>query len=144
MTELERLNAENAKAVSEIEKECIETPWGYGELLKEADNENAFYVCVKSDGKIAGYGGMRISADFADITNIAVSKEYRRRGFGKMITEALIKKAKASDCSDMTLEVNENNAPAIALYEKCGFLKVGLRKKYYGGKDNAIIMKISF
>ncbi len=142
MINVEGLTLENVKAVSEIEKECIETPWGYDELLKEISNENAFYVCISTDGETAGYGGMRICADYADITNIAVLEKYRRKGFGTLILNELIKTAKNNGVNDMTLEVNENNAPAISLYKKCGFSKAGIRKRYYNNKDNAVIMKI--
>ena len=39
-----------------------------------------------------------------------------------------------------TLEVSEQNEVAISLYSKFGFEKVGLRKKYYDGKFDAILM----
>lgn len=39
-----------------------------------------------------------------------------------------------------TLEVNEKNKAAIALYEKFGFKKVGTRKKYYNGTDDGHVM----
>ena len=48
--------------------------------------------------------------------------------------------AKEINSESISLEVNENNSIAIHLYESYGFRKVGLRKKYYNGKDNAIIM----
>ena len=40
----------------------------------------------------------------------------------------------------ISLEVNEINEPAINLYKKAGFEIVGKRKKYYDGKNDAIIM----
>lgn len=137
----EDLNLNNIEQVAEIERECIETPWGYNGLLKDIDNKNAFYICVNVDGKIAGYGGIWLSVETADITNIAVLPLYRRQGIGTVIVEALKKKAYENDIYDINLEVNENNISAILLYEKCGFKKVGIRKKYYNNKDNAIIMK---
>ena len=42
----------------------------------------------------------------------------------------------------ITLEVNDKNLPAINLYLKSGFKKVGLRKNYYGLDENAIIMTL--
>ena len=44
----------------------------------------------------------------------------------------------------ITLEVNDKNIPAINLYLKYGFEKVGLRKNYYGLDQNAIIMTLNF
>ena len=62
-------------------------------------------------------------------------------GIGSLIVSELIKKAHEKDCFEINLEVNENNEGAIALYEKCGFLKVGRRKRYYNNTDDAIIMQ---
>lgn len=46
--------------------------------------------------------------------------------------------------TSITLEVNENNLPAIHLYEKFNFKRLGLRKKYYNNTDNAVIMTLYF
>lgn len=59
--------------------------------------------------------------------------------FGSLLLENLINKAKNSSVL-ITLEVNEKNFSAIHLYEKYGFEKVGLRKKYYDNKFDAYIM----
>lgn len=48
--------------------------------------------------------------------------------------------AKDLNISTLFLEVNEQNKPAIHLYEKLGFEKLGVRKKYYNN-NNGIIMK---
>ena len=48
--------------------------------------------------------------------------------------------AKQTEHETISLEVNEKNSIAIHLYERCGFEKIGIRKKYYNGIDNAIIM----
>lgn len=47
-----------------------------------------------------------------------------------------MRKAGAKKCF---LEVRSRNTPAISLYEKCGFKRVGLRKKYYGDDDAAVM-----
>lgn len=139
---IENLNKNNVEEVSNIEKLCIETPWGINELKSELTNKNAFYACVKKDGRIIGYGGIWLSVGTADITNIAVLPVFRRMGIGSLIVNALISEAHGKDIFEINLEVNENNEGAIALYEKCGFLRVGIRKRYYKNKDNAIIMQL--
>jgi len=59
--------------------------------------------------------------------------------FGSKLLEHLIDKAKVTS-SLITLEVNEKNLTAIHIYEKYGFEKVGIRKKYYENKYDAYIM----
>ena len=63
--------------------------------------------------------------------------------FGSTLLQALIDKAKSSSIL-ITLEVNEINLPAIHLYEKYDFKKVGTRKKYYHNKYDAYIMTRHF
>ena len=48
--------------------------------------------------------------------------------------------AKEEKKDNISLEVNENNVAAGILYESAGFEVVGIRKNYYNGEDNAIIM----
>lgn len=72
--------------------------------------------------------------------NIVVKKDQRNLGIGSKLLEEIIKKAIEINSKTITLEVNENNLPAIKLYEKYGFKQIGLRKKYYNNTDNAIIM----
>lgn len=141
MIETEKLSEKNIDEVVKTEKAYIETPWGYDELLNEINNEDAFYVCVRKDGAFAGYGGMRIGNFDCDITNIAVNENFRKMGIGTLIVGELIKKATEMKLEKVFLEVNEKNENAIKLYEKCGFTKEGIRKKYYNNKDNAIIMQ---
>ncbi|MCI8616698.1 MAG: hypothetical protein HFJ60_00260 [Clostridia bacterium] len=52
----------------------------------------------------------------------------------------MISFAKKLNIKVITLEVNECNLSAIKLYNKFNFNKVGVRKKYYDGKNDAIIM----
>ena len=67
-------------------------------------------------------------------------KANRKSGIGSKLLEKLIQTAKKQNFTSITLEVNENNLPAINLYLKYGFKNVGFRKKYYKNKDSAIIM----
>lgn len=60
--------------------------------------------------------------------------------FGSFLLENLISFAKEFNIKVITLEVNECNISAIKLYDKFNFEKVGVRKKYYDGKNDAIIM----
>lgn len=76
----------------------------------------------------------------SEITNIVTKKSERKKGIGTSLLDKLIEMAKEAGKDNISLEVNENNLPAGIMYEKAGFEIVGIRKKYYNGKDNAIIM----
>lgn len=75
--------------------------------------------------------------------NIVVKKDERNKGIGSSLLKEIIHIAKKLKAKTITLEVNENNEPAIKLYKKYGFEQVGLRKKYYNNKEDAILMATS-
>ena len=77
-----------------------------------------------------------------NIMNIVTKKDKRNLGIGTLLLQNLIQISKEQNLNSVTLEVNEHNIPAIKLYEKFNFTKVGLRKKYYNNTDSAIIMTL--
>ncbi len=118
--------------------------WSIDILKDDFENENSKYIVAKIDDEIVGFAGIKIIIDEADIMNIAVRTNKRKLGIGSVLLEKLIELAMDSNCTSITLEVNENNLPAIHLYEKFNFQKIGLRKKYYNNTDAAIIMRKEF
>ena len=78
-------------------------------------------------------------ADLQQIHYIVVKKNFRKNGIGSVLLENLISLSKSLNLKSITLEVNENNDSAINLYNKFDFVKLGVRKNYYGN-SNAIIM----
>ncbi len=56
----------------------------------------------------------------AQIEDVVVDPKHRGCGYGKMITDALIDKARIKGCYKVILNCSEDN---ILFYEKCGFRK---------------------
>lgn len=112
-------------------------------MLQELKNEDSYYVVAKDEqNEIVGFAGVQFILDEADITNIVTKKNSRNCGIGTKLLEELIIVSKQKSIKNITLEVNENNIYALKLYEKLGFKEIGRRKKYYNGKDTAIIMEL--
>ena len=85
---------------------------------------------------------MWISADEAEITNVAVDKDFRRIGVGKGLIEKLKEVGIEKGIKSFFLEVREGNEAARKLYEKCGFKEVGVRRGFYSKPiEDAILMK---
>ena len=115
--------------------------WKPSILESELKSENSKYIVAKENGKIVGFAGLWFSPVDAEITNIVTKKTERKRGIGKALLDRLIEMAREAKRDNISLEVNENNVPAGSLYEKAGFEIAGIRKKYYNGKYNEIILK---
>ena len=109
-------------------------------LKKELDSPTSFYIIAKYENAILGFAGTNIILDEVHIENIVVKKDCRGLKIGPKLLESLIENAKMQKSTLITLEVNEQNLPAINLYENYGFEKIGIRKKYYYNKFNAYIM----
>lgn len=114
--------------------------WTPGILLSELKNENTKYIVLKENDNIIGFAGIWITPDDIELNNIVIRKDKRGKGYSKLLLEKLIEISKGLDREIFTLEVSEQNEVAISLYSKFGFEKVGLRKKYYDGKFDAILM----
>jgi ribosomal-protein-alanine N-acetyltransferase len=138
----EYASVEHVQQMYDIEKQSFTTPWSPESLLKDvADNRLATYIVAKADGKVVAYAGFWLIFDEAHIMNIAVRKEYRAKGIGKAILDELLKKARRQGAASVGLEVRENNAVAIRMYENAGFVKNGIRKGYYTDTgENALLM----
>ena len=116
--------------------------WNITNLKNDFENPNTTYFIAKLDAEIVGFAGMLKICDEANIMNIVTKVSKRHLGIGTKLLEALIASAKEKSLKSITLEVNATNYTAINLYEKFGFKRIGLRKKYYNNTDDAIIMTL--
>lgn len=140
---IEKMKNSDIDEVLALEEKCFSLPWTRQMFCEELKNDAAHYIVIRSDEKIVAYGGYWHSVDQADITNVAVDPDYRREGLGSKVMSYMIDEAKQLGVCNMALEVRKSNDAAIALYEKHGFLAVGVRKRYYSdnGEDAIIMIK---
>ncbi|MDI6857094.1 MAG: ribosomal protein S18-alanine N-acetyltransferase [Dehalococcoidia bacterium] len=90
---------------------------------------------------IIGVIGLWMMVDELHIVTIAVREAFRRQGAGEALLIAAIDFALANKMDAVTLEYRRSNEPARALYDKYGFLNVGVRTRYYSdNNEDAIVM----
>lgn len=142
MISFELLSEDNIADVWELEKICFEDPWELNAFASELNNKISVYFVARDEEtqKVVGYAGVWMMYDCANITNIAVAPEYRREGLGGKMLELLTDVSRERKMETITLEVRASNSPAIELYKKYGFVSCGLRKRYYQGNEDALIM----
>ena len=135
------MNKSHIDGIMEIEKDSFAIPWSRAAVEKELSNNLAIYAVVKENDKVVGYGGMWHVVNEGHITNIAVHKDYRRKGIGNIIVNKLIEIAEEKEMIGLTLEVRKSNTSALELYKKNGFKLEGIRPEYYeDNKEDAYIM----
>lgn len=126
--------------IYEIET-SVEDSWSY-ELVKQdlLDNKYSEYIVGTLNEKIVGFISIMNIAGEVHVNNIAVREEYRNMGIGEKLLIYGMNFYPRDEVMGFTLEVRVDNWPAIALYEKLGFVSVGVRKGYYKDNKDAYIM----
>ncbi len=139
---IREMTVKDISQVVEIENACFSLPWSEKSFQESIIREDTlFLVSEEQVSIITGYIGMYISYDEGSITNVAVSPEYRKKGFGEALVSAAKEKAREKQVEKIFLEVRVSNSPAIALYKKMGFENLGVRKNFYDHpREDAYIM----
>lgn len=105
-------------------------------MVNEFENNPFIKVLLLiENNKIIGYLYYSDIYDRAEINQIEIDSIHRNCGKGQMLLEHMINTVDKS----ITLEVREDNIPAIKLYEKNGFIKKAKRKGYYNGIDGFLM-----
>ena len=139
------MNESHVAQVAELEKICFSDPWSENSVAAELKNHLSCWLVAEEDGKVAGYVGSQTVIDESDMMNVAVHPDHRRKGIAEALVVELVEALKKRESHCLTLEVRASNEPAKALYEKLGFIQVGLRKNYYRNpKEDALILRKEF
>lgn len=138
---IEIMQEKHLSAVAEIASRSLPDAWSEGAFKEELKNPSATVFVALSDDEVMGFGGVQTVLDEAYITNIAVNKEFRRQGVGEALLKEIINHCK--NCRFVSLEVRVSNSAAINLYEKSGFVSLGIRKNFYSHPtEDASIMTL--
>lgn len=123
---------EDVDSVVNIEKQLFSKPWTKQDFINSMSDMHNIYVVAENEKKeVIGYCGIWGVLDEGQITNVAVRSQDQGRGIGfEMVTE-LLRIGENEGLHQFTLEVRASNSRAIALYEKLGFEKEGIRKNFY-------------
>lgn len=91
--------------------------------------------------RVVGYASLWLLLDESHLTSIAVREDCRQQGIGELLLICIIDLSVQLNAQVVTLEVRVSNLSAQALYEKYGFAKVGIRRRYYSDNgEDALIM----
>lgn len=141
MITVRTMTEQDCSAVAELEKKIFSQPWSEQGFVDALSMEQNIFLVAEGEGKVCGYIGMYQSLDEGEITNVAVAPEKRNAGIGRMLMQAALEEAEKHGIVQVVLEVRVSNAPAIRLYEQCGFVNCGIRKGFYDfPKEDAYIM----
>ena len=142
MIELQVMTDAHVAQVAQLEKLCFSDPWSENSVASELKNPLSLWLVALDGATVAGYVGSQSVLDEADMMNIAVHPDYRRKGIARQLVTELVAALAKKGVHSLALEVRASNAPAIALYEQLGFQQVGRRPNYYRNpKEDALILR---
>ena len=136
--------AAHLEGAANLERLCFPAaPWS-AQSLELLTNEGigvGYLLTDPADGSVVAYGGMLITVDEGQITNIAVHPDHRRRGYGAAVLRALLRHAKDARLESVSLEVRPSNTAAVTMYRNAGFAEAGRRKAFYTKPtEDALVM----
>ena len=140
--EYKRMDKTHVTQVAQLEKLCFSCPWSEKSVVSELENPLSLWIVAVEENIVVGYVGSQSVMGEADMMNLAVLPEYRRKGIAEKLVSSLIQELSKNNVSSLTLEVRASNAPAITLYEKLDFSKIGCRPGYYRNpREDALVLK---
>ncbi|MCX6022717.1 MAG: ribosomal protein S18-alanine N-acetyltransferase [Chloroflexi bacterium] len=119
------------------------------DFQRELDHPIAHYLVLEDDAqpeadRLLGYTGIWVVLDEAHLMSIGVRTLLRGRGLGELLLIATLDLAIEEGARQMFLEVRVSNVAAQTLYRKYGFVKVGIRRRYYpDNNEDALLMHVN-
>lgn len=139
---IRRATNDDIPEIHEIEVRNFSLPWSEDSFHDALAYDDTLFFVDEEEGKIAGFALLRLFPDEAELYNIAVGEEFRRRGIADSLMNTLTDECDKRRIERILLEVRQSNSPARELYKKHGFTVLGVRAKYYDEpKEDAVIME---
>ena len=134
------LRDQDVDGVAAIESDVYAFPWTAGNFRDSLQAGYRCWGCWNGD-ELVGYAILMTAVDEAHLLNLAVSRDWQRRGIGHRLLHFIMAEARKLECVMLYLEVRPSNLAAIQLYETAGFQQLGLRRDYYPavtGREDAL------
>jgi ribosomal-protein-alanine N-acetyltransferase len=133
--------AEDSAALASILREAPEAAnWTQASYREWMNSPGAVAFVSEGDGRVTGFIIGRQVSDEAEVLNLAVAPQARRKGQGGALLKRSLDEFRALGAGRVYLEVRESNVTAMAFYAKHGFSQSGRRPKYYRKPEEAAIV----
>jgi ribosomal-protein-alanine N-acetyltransferase len=137
------LTEEHMEAVMEIERDLFTQPWRVEDFKRLIGKPESINLAALLENKVVGYSCCWVVIETAELGNIAVARQYQGRFVARALLEATVKACRKQKVSSLFLEVRSSNRRAIELYNRYGFVQIGIRHGYYSHPvEDALIMKL--
>lgn len=144
--QLQAMDEADLTDVVAIENTIYPSPWTRGNFHDSLRSGYQCRVLRDGDSALLGYFLMMLLVDEVHLLNISIRADVHGRGLGQYLLGQVAQIARANKMGSILLEVRPSNQRALAVYERYGFMRIGLRKNYYpaeaGQREDAIVMRL--
>ncbi len=139
---IDRFRWWHIEQVLPIEQDLFQPePWSAGQFWTELGQiATRHYVVAVEGDVVVGYAGLCDYPDEAFVQTMAVARSQQGKGIGAALLEHLLAEAEHRRHSRVLLEVRVDNEPAQRLYARYGFTKESIRRGYYPGGVDALVL----
>jgi len=141
-SEVRRMQLADLPDVLRNERQGYTHPWTEG-IFRDCLRNGQECWLLMSSGQNVGHGILSVAAGESHLLNVCVHPDFQGHGFGRIIVEHVLARARAGEASTIFLEVRPSNVAACKLYDKLGFNEVGIRENYYPskvGREDALVL----
>lgn len=128
------ISADDIARLVEIDAASNPSSWNHAQFERELEIPFSVTRVVHLRGKPVAFAVMWQVAQAAQLLEVAVMPEHRRKGIATFLVEHMLDVARSNGCVKMELEFRKGNRSAESLYQKFGFREVGRRKNFYDDK----------
>ncbi len=130
-------------AMAAIERQCFSDPWSARSFREMLDADDTFGLIMETPAAgVIGYLLARSVTDEAEILNLAIRPDHRRRGLARRLLSRGLDEIRARGGLSVFLEVRTSNEAGRELYGAAGFTPVGRRRAYYQRPvEDAIVLR---
>jgi len=135
----------DARKLAQMHGASFHRGWSESEFEQLLTERSTLTHRLRAGGETIGFIISRLAADEAEILSVAIDRAWRGRGLSRQLLDTHLGHLAGQGIRTVFLEVEENNAPAVRLYQRTGFQIVGRREQYYrepsGQLLNAVVMQ---
>ena len=140
LTDVNNENEPSVRAVASIEAIVqLQEAWDYQSIIELLEQDSIDLLVVYQSDKIVAYCLYQVVFEQAEILRIGTHPDYQRQGIASQLFIKLNKELQDNKVENLLLEVRADNLPAIALYERQGFVVIHQRKGYYSQPNHSAI-----
>lgn len=144
---VEPMTVRHVDQVATIEATAYSFPWTRGNFIDSLAAGYFAEVVLEPSGRVIAYQVAMKGVDELHLLNITVAPAFQGMGHARGLLDRLVAYARSIGAGSIWLEVRQSNEHARRIYERYGFVQVGMRKGYYpapqGTREDAIVMSLT-